>query len=321
MKLYKHLGIEERAKIVILQDQGFTVGEIAAELGRHRSTIHREITRNSNIETGEYVARDANTSYRRRLSVPQGRIRDTAIKSYVIDKLKNGWSPERISGRIAEELPGKSISTETIYMFVYKEEPGFRGCLTRHHMKRHLKGQRKTHTKGRIPNKTSIELRPKQIDERKQVGHWESDTMAGLQKKNSGLTFTVERKTRLTKIYKLRVITARHNRRNIMKSLRSVPEGVRLSITYDNGKENVEHEKINKQIGCKSYFCHEKSPYEKGTVENTIGLARRIYPKGTDFDMISSGRIKELENWLNNLPRKCLGWKTPNEAFNKMCCT
>lgn len=321
MRLYKHLDLEERAKIVLLQEQGLTAGEIADELDRDASTIYREFKRNRNPETDVYTAKTANNIYKRRLQKPQGRIRNPVIKKYVIENLTNLITPERISGRMRIELPGKSVSAETIYQYIYVEAPAFRCCLPRHHMKRRIKGQRKTHTKSHIPNRTCIESRPKYIDERKQVGHWESDIMVGLKRKNSGLTVTVERKTRLTRIFKANEITARNNRRNVVKSLKSVPEKVRLTITYDNGKENTEHEKINKQMGCKSYFCHEKSPYEKGTVENTIGLARRRYPKGTDFDMISSSKVKELEDWLNNMPKKCLGWKTPNEVFNELCCT
>ena len=321
MRLYKHLDLEERAKIVLLQDQGFTAGEIADELDRDASTIYRELNRNRNPETGVYTAKTADNTYKRRLQAPQGRIRNPLIKKYVIENLTNLITPEKISGRMPIELPGKSVSPETIYLFIYKEAPAYRCCLPRHHMKRRLKGQRKTHSKSHIPNRISIDDRPKEVDEREQVGHFESDIMMGLKEKNSGLTLTVERRTRMSKIFKANEITAKSNRRNVVKSIRSFPENCRLTVTYDNGKENTEHEKVNKQIGCKSYFCHEKSPYEKGTVENTIGLARRRYPKGTDFDMISSGKVKELENWLNNMPRKCLGWKTPNEVFNELCCT
>lgn len=321
MKVYTHLGIEERAKIVLLQEQGYSIGEIAEELSRSASTIYREIDRNSDPETGEYIARDANNTYKQRVQVPQGRIRDQITRQYVIEKLKNRWTPERICGRMKIDIPGKRLSIETVYLFIYKQAPELRRCLPRHHMKRHLKGQRKTHTKSHIPNRISIELRPKHIDKRDETGHWESDIMVGLKRKNSGATCNVERKIRLTRIYKIKAITARNNRRNVVKALKSVPQSFRRTITYDNGKENVEHEKINRQMGCNSYFCHEKSPYEKGTIENTIGLVRRFFPKGTDFDTISDYKIKKIENWLNDLPRKCLGWKTPNEVFNELCCT
>lgn len=206
-------------------------------------------------------------------------------------------------------------------MFVYKECRELRSMLVRHHMKRHKKGQRKTHNKSRIKNRVLVDLRDDSINKREEIGHWESDSMEGLNTKNSGLTVMVERKSRYTRIRKLNKITATNNSMNIKKILTQVPENARKSITYDNGCENVYHEEINKEIGCRSFFCNDGRPYEKGTVENTIGLARRIYPKGTDFDRISTQQIKQLENWLNDLPKKCLGWKTPREIFNQMCCT
>jgi IS30 family transposase len=320
MRLYKHLSFEERVKIVLLQEQDYTINEIAEELGRNRSTIYRELVRNIRPETGKYVAMTAYYAYRRRIKTPQGRIRDPLIKQYVIEKLRSRWSPERISGRIAWDVPGKNVCAETVYMFVYKEARMFRSSFARHHMKRHHKWQRKTHN-SHIKNKISVDLREEQINNRDQVGHWESDVAAGLKKQNSGLTVMVERKSRFTRIRKLNDIKAKENSDNIKKILSGVPEKARQSITYDNGSENAYHEEINKAIGCHSYFCHDGRPYEKGTVENTIGLVRRIFPKGTDFANIAPTEIKRLENWLNNLPKKCLGWKTPKEEFERLCCT
>lgn len=321
MKVYTHLSFEERTKIALWQEEGLTGREIAEELGRDKSTIYREISRNTDLETGKYVAMRAEHAYKRRIKKPQGRIRDIKIKLYVREKMLTGWSPERISGRIRTDKPGKSVSHETVYMYTYKESPELRKCLPRHHMKRHLRGQRKTHRKSHIPNRVLIDFRPENINNRSEVGHWESDVMAGLKEKNSGVTFAIERKTRFTKVKKLVKIAADYNKRNVTAMLKNIPEGVRRSITYDNGKENTEHESINKAIGCVSYFCHDGKPYQKGSVENVIGLARRMFPKGTDFDTISRYKIKKLENWLNGLPRKCLGWQTPREAFKQLCCT
>jgi len=320
MKLYKQLSFEERAKIVLLQQLGYSVGEMAEELGRHPSTIFRELTRNSDPLTGRYVARTAQSTYKHRLENPQGRIRDEDTRRYVLEKIKNGWSPERICGRVALDIPGKSLCPETIYMFVYKQEPKLRERLTRHHMKRHRKWQRKSH-ECHIKNRVLVDLRDISINKRERVGDWESDVVAGLKRKNSGITVMVDRKSRFTKLKKLNDIVAKENRDNIKTSLRQVPEVARKSITYDNGKENAYHEEINKVFGCCSYFCHEGKPQEKGTVENTIGLLRRIFPKGTDFDTISAAKIKAAENWLNDLPKKCLGWKTPRETFEQLCCT
>lgn len=320
MKLYTQISFEERAKIVLLQELGYQAGEIAKELGRHPSTVYREIKRNSDPKTGRYVARTAQSAYKHRLESPQGRIRDEETRRYVIEKLKNGWSPERICGRVEIDIFGKGLCPETIYMFVYKQEPELRERLTRHHMKRHRKWQRKTH-ESHIKNRVLVNLRAVQINNRERVGDWESDVVAGLKRKNSGITVMVDRKSRFTKLIKLNDIVAKDNSDNIKTALRQVPEIARKSITYDNGKENVCHEEINEELGCRSYFCHEGKPQEKGTVENTIGLLRRIFPKGTDFDIITAAKVKAAENWLNDLPKKCLGWKTPRETFEQLCRT
>jgi len=321
MKVYKHLGIEERVKIALFEEVGLSGEEIAEELGRDKSTIYRELRRNSDSKTGRYVARNAQYEYRQRIKKPRGRIRDQESRTYVREKLLLGWSPERISGRLGMEMPGKSVSHETVYMFVYKEEPRLRVCFPRHHMKRHNIWQRKSHNKSHIPNRVLIDFRPKEINSRTEFGHWESDLMLGTKASNSGLTFIVERKSRLSKVRKTNYVTARSNKRNIIGMMKDVPEKARQSITYDNGYENALHEKINKEIGCNSYFCNDGKPYEKGTIENTIGLARRMFPKGTRFDKISAGGIRKLENWLNDLPKKCLGWQTPREVFEQLCCT
>ena len=321
MRLYRHLSFEERVKIDLLQRQGYTQTDIAKELGRDRSTIYRETIRNQCPYLFSYNHSKAQSKYKKRIKKPQGRIRDKEIHEYVINKIRTRWSPERISGRIRKDLLDKSISVETIYLFLYEEAPELKYLLARHHMRRHLIGQRKTHRKTHVKNRVLVTDREPSINTREVVGHWESDLMMGLKRKNSGLTFMVERKTRYTKILKINDITAKINTKNVIRLMKESPKHTRLSITYDNGLENAYHEQINYAVGCKSYFCNEGCPYEKGTVENTIGIARRIYPKGTDFDNISAAKVKKLENWLNDLPKKCLGWKTPREVFNQLCCT
>lgn len=321
MRLYMHLSFEERVKIDLLQRQGYTQTNIAKVLRRARSTIYRETTRNECPCLCNYNPSKAQSRYKKMIRKPQGRIRDKETQEYVINKMRIRWSPERISCRIGKDLPEKKVSTETIYLFLYKAAPELKHLLARHHMKRHLRGQRKTHRKTHVKNRVLVTDRDPSINTRNVIGHWESDLMMGLKRKNSGLTFMVERKTRYTRILKISDITAKTNTRNVIRLMKESPEHTRLSITYDNGLENAYHERINDALDCKSYFCNEGCPYEKGTVENTIGIARRIYPKGTDFDNISAVKVKQLENWLNDLPKKCLGWKTPKEVFSQLCCT
>jgi IS30 family transposase len=175
------------------------------------------------------------------------------------------------------------------------------------------------HKNPHIPNRTSIKLRPKKIEKRREAGHWESDTAISRQSL-AALLVTVERKTRFTKLHKLHRKAAKQVRIALNRSLSRLPQELRRSLTYDNGSENVEHEKINAVLGSQSYFCTPFHSWEKGTVENTVGLVRRFLPKKTDLGKVSKNEIKSIERWLNHRPRKCLNFKTPAEAFAIECC-
>lgn len=188
--------------------------------------------------------------------------------------------------------------------------------LVRAHKHRLLRGHRHTHRDLHIPGRISILCRPEVVNTRRQFGHWESDTVIA-RHSVSALGVAVERKSRLTKIHKLRRRTARHLRSALTRSLSHYPKRARRSITFDNGQENVEHTEINKILGTRSYFCEPFHSWEKGTIENTIGIIRRTYPKKTNFDSISRGEVKRLERRLNNRPRKVLNYLTPLEVFSK----
>src|SRR3989338_6975052 len=185
---------------------------------------------------------------------------------------------------------------------------------TRANSQRRPRGHSRKHKDLHIPRRVSIDQRPKHIDKREQIGHWESDTVISRVSKAS-LVVILERKTRYTKLAKVKAKHARPVSSAINRRLGRLPQYARKTITYDNGSESVEHKRINKILGMRSYFCNPYHSWEKGSVENTIGLIRRFLPKKTDIAKITKEQVKQIENRLNHRPRKCLNFKTPYEIF------
>ncbi len=228
-------------------------------------------------------------------------------------KLRKGWSPEIIAGRLSIDKPGESISHEAIYQYIYEARKELISCLVRRHRKRMEKGHSRKHQRPHIPNRVSISERPDITEKRERIGDWESDSMVSRQSKVA-LNVLADRKSRVTLLKKLQRKTAENTKLAILGSLIKYPV---LTITYDNGSENTEHEEVNKVLDIKSYFCNPYHSWEKGTVENTIGLIRRWIPKKTDLAEVSEEEILEIEDWLNNRPRKCLNYQTPLEVLEK----
>lgn len=320
MGSYTQLSYEERIRIETLKLENYSCRRIAAILGRHHTTISREIKRNFPAEEFCYFY-DADTAQysderRKSQSRAQGWLRETIIRKYVRRKLRQYWSPEQIAGRLPYDQPGHSISYETIYQYIYRQAPELIVYLARKHKRR----QWFTYfykTKGnQIPFRKDISERSSKINHRLEFGHWEVDQVVS---KRSGyvLSVLVERQSRLVKIARLPNKKALTHKKSIIKQLRAINACAKHSITYDNGSENALHYKINEALSIESYFCKPYHSWEKGTVENTNGLIRRYLPKKTDFSQVTPRQIKNIEHALNNRPRKCLNYQTPNEAFYK----
>jgi IS30 family transposase len=319
-KKYTQLSLTEREKVSILKAQNKSIRQIAEELGRDPSTISRELRRNAPaVHKGYYLGHKAHERVKNRQSQAHKRklLKNDVIVQYVEQKLQIGWSPEQIAGRISKDHPALSISYEAVYQYIYKERIDLIPSLPRHHNKRQKRGHSRKHRKSHIPNRISIDARSNHIENRRQIGHWEADTMVSRQSK-SALAVIVERKSRLTVIEKLKQKTAQETKNSTIKRLAELPPKLRKSITYDNGSENTEHEQINAVLGTVSYFCNPYHSWEKGTVENTIGLIRRFFPKKTDFGQIGQDDVEIVEFLLNNRPRKCLNFLTPHEMI-KQC--
>jgi transposase, IS30 family len=324
-KTYTHLSPAERDEIAIYSAQGVSLNDIAMQLNRSTSTISRELKRNKSPIYNSYLSHLAQqrASERKSNAHQRQRLKNTSIRFYVVRKLKLGWSPEQIAGRISIDHPKLQISHEAIYQYLYdsnvRQDEDLVPYLARAHKRRQLKGHRHTHKSLHIPHRISINDRPKYILKRKQFGHWETDSVISRQS-TAALNVTVERKSRFTKITKMQRKSAHQTRCALTRLLSRLPKHARHTITYDNGSENVDHHHVNDVLGTRSFFCNPFHSWEKGTDENTIGLIRRVFPKKTDFKSVHIDDIKKLQHRLNNRPRKCLSFSTPLEVFRN-CCT
>jgi len=320
-KPYKQITQDERDLIAHLHAKGLARSEIARRIGRDKSTISRELRRNGSGIYDVYLSHKAQTRavIRKSQSGQRPRLKNKRIKQYVIRKLKQGWSPEQISGKLRQTYPELRISHEAIYQFIYDKETlkamNLKVYLPRANRIRRPRGHSRKHKDLHIPRRVSIDDRPTHIDKRKQIGHWESDTMISRASKTS-LVVLLERKARYTKLTKIKAKEAREVSHAINRRLGRLPDSARRTITYDNGSENIEHERTNKVLGTASYFCNPYHSWEKGSVENMVGLVRRFLPKKTDIAKMTKEQIKQIENRLNHRPRKCLNFKTPHEVFN-----
>ena len=315
---YEHLSSHERDILAVLRSRGQSLRQIAAVLRRAPSTLARELRRNAPpIYTGYYLAHKAQhrAEVRNRRSHQRPRLKTARLRRYVVARLRAGWSPELIAGRWRRRHPDEVISHEPIYQWVYAEARDLVPCLVRAHRRRRYRGYvRGKHRRVHIPQRVSIRHRPAVVQRRRQFGHWETDTMIS-RASAVALQVTVERTARYTKLAALPRKGAQEMRRALTRRLRQYPRRLRRSLTYDNGSENTEHVQTNRVLGSRSYFCEPFHSWERGTVENTIGLVRRFFPKQTDLAQLSKAQVQSVEHWLNHRPRKCLGFRTPAEVF------
>ena len=328
--MYSQLCLEEREKLFAWNAQGVSLREIGRRLKRSDTTIGRELKRNKLLTcglektTGRYIPCRAQEKADKRTVTQRSQAswKGPAVLLYVKEKLREKqWSPETIAGRISIDHPELHIVHETIYQMIYeKQNKKFKlwRYLTVKRKKRMKKLGRKTHREGRIPEAVSIDVRHKHIIKRKQVGHWETDNVIGKISDDSALSVSVERKTRVTIMSKLRSKKADEKLNVLFARFSVLPEQLKKTLTTDNGKENTHHLEMTKQLGMPVYFCHAYHSWEKGTVENMNGRIRRYIPKGYSIDQISDQTIQMIEWKLNTTPRKCLNWKTPLEALEEL---
>jgi IS30 family transposase len=243
------------------------------------------------------------------------RLKNNDIRAFVEKKLMDGWSPELISGRIEHVLPGHRIGYEAIYQYIYSDARHLIPRLIRKHKARKYRGYSRKHAKSHIPHRISIDARPEIVNKRLRFGDWEIDTVTSRQSK-AGLLVLSERKSKFLYANKICRKTSSRVRYGVINRMGGLTKELRHTFTFDNGSENVEHQAINDTLGTKSYFCNPYRSWEKGTIENSIGLIRRYFPKKTDFSKVSYYDVKRVERILNNRPRKCLNYFTPYETLS-----
>lgn len=313
------MSLDERIQIEIQYSQGKDLGEIAGHLGqgRSKSTISREIGGRPRKGRGKYQAYQANcrAMEREEKRGKRERLKNETTRKYAKEKLKLGWTPEQIEMRIGKDLGKKySISYEAIYQFVYSQVrrsgnvklkegcEDLRPYLARRHSRRQKKGFRKAQKAERavLP---SIEDRPKTAEKRKEIGHFEGDTIVSRESKSRLKTLN-ERVCGIVFIGKTKDGTTDECNKVVLQRLTSFPGTYRKTLTQDRGTENFDYKPLEKELAISCYFAHAYCSQERGSNENLNGLIRRYFPKGTDFAKVSDEEIARVESLLNNRPRK-----------------
>lgn len=318
MSHYTHLTIEEREQSRSLRESGASLRAIALKLGRSPSTISREFSRNS-YATGSYAAHHAQKKYIKwKANCGKKPLLESneQLKNYVIQKLNLRWTPEQICGRAKLEKQPFTISYNTIYRAVNNGIIPMEIKKKMRFMKKHKNRNSTNDNRGKIPNTVNISQRPSGCNNRTRYGHFESDTVIGMRK--TGLLGThVERKSGYLIAFKLETKTDVEFSNETIKAFKDVPDKLKKSFTVDNGKEFAMHEYMSKETGMNVYFCDPYSPWQRGTNENTNGLLRQFFPKGSSFKNITNESLQEVVDMINNRPRKRLGYKTPLEVLSK----
>lgn len=322
---YHHFSAFERNVLQHQLNLGRSQGQIASMLGRSRSTVSREVRRNcataspisaSGISYDAVFASQASSARRRRGLV---RLADSSpLRAKVFALMRLGWSPQQISGRLKLMDQPQTVSHETIYQAIYVLPHGelrrdLIGLLRQGRKLRRPRGQGKDR-RGVLPDMVSVHDRPASVLTRQLPGDWEGDLIKGAGNA-SAIGTVVERKTRYTILTKMKDATADTALTSFTRALSKVPKAMRVSMTYDQGKEMARHAELAERLKIKVYFCDPHSPWQRPTNENTNGLIRQYLPKGIDLGIYSQKDLDKIADSLNNRPRKVLGFRTPLEAF------
>ena len=314
----KHLTKGQRYTISVLKEKGFSIIVIAEMIGISKSSVYRELKRNCDKRNGKYKPELAHRkATERQEQKSRKKVFTLEMKAKARDLLKQGYSPEQIAGRA--KLEGYEIvSHETIYRWIWadKRSGGDLHTFLRRQGRKYAKRSSKNAGRGHIPNRVDIENRPKVVDEKARFGDLEIDTIIGRNHKGAILTIN----DRLTGKVWIRKLTGKDATLLATMAILALADIKHLihTITADNGKEFAKHEEIAKELKINFYFCKPYHSWERGANENTNGLIRQYIPKGSDFNEVTDKYIEQIENILNNRPRKKLGYLTPNEKFNQI---
>jgi len=292
--------------------------EIARLMGRSRSTIYREMKRNTG-GCGYRPKQAQRKADERRLGCRrEPKMSDPKLKSSVTRRLKQAWSPDQIARRLRRDArgnPRKRVSHQTIYAWIEQEAPELRS-----HLRRGGKRRSGPEKRGQLAGCVSIGGRPKAVDARRRFGDWEGDTVVSPGRR-SGLVTMVDRKSGYIRIRKTNSLKSEVTRQAARRCLHDLPESLRRTMTLDNGKEFAEHERLAEDLDLDIYFAEPYASWQRGANEHANGLLRQFFPKGTDFAQISHQAVARAEKLLNERPRKRLDYRTPQEVLaNKLRC-
>jgi len=312
---YKRVTEEERRLIYRWRQDDESVREMGRRLGRAASSISREVARNTGGRS--YRPKQAHEKAQERAMRPGPRRFTEEVRTDAESRLRDGWTPEIISERA--RLEGRpSVCKETIYKHIYADAKAGGDLwenLPRARRKRRRRCPRHDgRGRGKIPNQRMIDTRPAEVETRASVGHWEGDLINGAHATGNLVTL-VERNTRFTLVGRTDTKEAREVTLDICGLFAGMPPSARLSLTLDNGKEFAHHEEMARETGMDVFFAMPYHSWERGTNENTNGLIRRLHPKKSSFSGIGQAELNRIDMFLNDRPRKCLGWMTPREKM------
>ena len=324
---YKRLSDLEREDISRMLSQKCSFRGIAKVLGRNVSTISREINAGSCNKYTYRAVKAQNRARRNSSKRKSGKHKlngQPELWKYIRKKLEKKWSPRQIAEELEKDYPldmTMRISPEAIYTYIYVLPRGslkkeLTSCLRQNRKRRH-KQSRGVKIERKIEDMLSIEERPLEVEDRIVPGHWEGDLIVG-KNNRSALGTLVERTTRTTILVPVKNREAEIVAKAFAKEVRKLPQQMKLTMTYDQGREMAKHKLFTSITGIKVYFAHPRSPWERGTNENTNGLIRQFFPKGTDFNKVSRYEIKKVQDLLNGRPRQVLNFQKPYEVFNQL---
>lgn len=311
---YTHLSLRERRQLYVFLKMGLSIAKIAERLNRHRSSLYRELQRNKDDSYLPVIAHQhaQRRAKEQRYSKLQ---KDKLLHDYVINHLKEGWSPEQIAGRLKVENKKYYVCAESIYRYIYQtknKELYYCLALKKSKRRRHFSRKKQRCRYGEI---RLITQRPAEIALRTHYGHWEGDTIAFQKTRKSSVTTLVERKSRMIRLIK----NTTKQSEKVMSAIREKFQGespkICKTITFDQGVEFANYRLVEKGLACKIYYCEPHSPWQKGGNENMNGRLRRYLPPRTPIHEVTQQQLDLLAKKMNNVPRKCLGFKKPKELF------
>jgi IS30 family transposase len=324
-RTYSQISLDERRKIARWRHAGVAVDVIAEKLGRHRSSIFRELVRNK-FEDAQmpdlagYFCVVANGMAKQRRSRLRKLVRHPKLRAAIIERIKHGWSPEQIAGRLAYDRHSVRVCHETIYRFAYSpdgQEMKLWRYLPESRARRRPRHARR-HYARRFNPELSILHRPDIVRERQQLGHWECDLIQFRKKfGKANVTSLVERVSRFTVFLRNNDRQSKPIMDGLIDTLSALPQAARRSITFDRGTEFTDWPYLQAGLGVQTWFCDPQSPWQKGSVENTNRRARKWLPRDLDPLSVNDSDLKSICDQLNTTPRKCLGFRTPAEVFRQ----